>query len=154
MIHAQNTKGAVMVIPQSLTTNDTATATVDTLGFDYCDIELTIDTVASTSNLVSVFSVTEGDVTNATEAIVAFTGGTATSTSVGFVIHNAASVCETVATLGRLFIDLKKRKRYLKVSITPDEAPQIMGVNAHLSRADVAPSTYLAAGAKAGYKAG
>lgn len=154
MIHAQNTKGAVMIIPQSVATNATATATVDTKGFNYCDIELTIDTAASTSNLVAAFTVTEGDVTGATEAIVAFTGGTATSTSVGFVIHNAASVCETVASLGRLFIDLEKRKRYLKVAVTPGVAAQIVGVNAYLSRASIAPNTYLEAGAKAGYKVG
>jgi hypothetical protein len=111
---------------------------VDCLGFNYLDIDVGLDTQASTTSAPATVSLTEGDDTNASSAIVAFTGGTAVSTSVGFVIPK--SVTSIGASIG-FKVDLLKRKRYIKLAVTPGDAAQIIWAHYRLSRAQEVPNT-------------
>lgn len=97
---------------------ETITANLDLLGYDYVEIDVISTTANTTSNRPSVLKLSESDdATNFTD-IVAFTGGTATSSSVGFTIPSWFTATANTKTL-RFNMDTRHRKRYLKLSITP-----------------------------------
>lgn len=105
--------------PASVASTATTTMTFDTIGFDYAVINILSGTQATTDAAITTITLKEADNTSATSfaAIAAFTGGTATSTSVGFVIPGV-----TVTGVGagiQLQVDLRKRKRYLLLNVTP-----------------------------------
>ena len=133
MIFGQDVKSQSLVKAVSVATGATATAHLDTLGFDYAQIYVVGDTASSA---ISVLKLSEGDTTSAFTDIVAFTGGTAVSTSVGFVIPSADTSTPPDV---RMDIDLRQRKRYLKIWITPGVAG-LMEATSHLSRAGVTPA--------------
>jgi hypothetical protein len=129
MIQTHNLKRLALVKPQSITTN-AISGTVDTLGFNYAEIVVHLDTQAASSTVA--FAVTEGDTTSAatTAADLAMTTvAPQTSTQDFYVWH----------------LDLKKRKRFLKLAITPVTA--VLG-SAHLvlSRGGQTPATAAARG--------
>lgn len=142
MIYSQDCKLANVIVPASVTDGATATGYVDTLGYDTCQLIWHISTGADTSDMPEVCKVAEGDTTSAYTDIPAFTGGTATSTSVGFVIPPSHA---TVEQLYSMNIDLRGRKRYLKCTLTP-ETTNINYVVAVLGRGDVMPDTTTEAG--------
>jgi hypothetical protein len=82
-----------------------------------------MNTHATNKAALTTLKITESDTVtsiSSQSAIVALTGGTATSTSVGFVIPAA-----TAMGLGagiEFQIDLRKRKRYLGLQVTPGDA--------------------------------
>ena len=94
----------------------------DTAGFEKANIVLKCyNDSAGSSGFVSSIILKESDTdTSASNqtAIVAFTGGTATSTSVGFVIEKNTSADSIGAIC--LQVDLKKRKRYLSLYVVAD----------------------------------
>jgi hypothetical protein len=94
----------------------------DTSGYDSANIFLaSYNDSAGSSGFVSSLYLTESDtVTSASSqtAIVAFTGGTATSTSVGFVITKNTSA-DSIGAI-ELQVDLRKRKRYLGLYAVAD----------------------------------
>jgi hypothetical protein len=142
MIFSQNCKFAYVFYPVSKTDGGTASGQVDTIGYDQCQLVFIIATGSSTGDAPEVCKVSEGDTSTAWTAIPAFTGGTATSTSVGFVIPNSHA---TVEQLYAMNIDLKGRKRWIKVELTP-ETTQINGCIAILSRPDIMPDSTTEAG--------
>lgn len=101
-----------------------AIASFDTKGYRSCNIYLqAYSTSAAASGFVSSISVKESDtVTSPTSqtAIVAYTGGTATSTSVGFVLGGDTANSGAIGACD-LQIDLKGRKRYLGLYIVADQ---------------------------------
>ena len=112
--------GRVIMPPASVASTATATLNFDTLGYDYLVADFTYGTQSTTDAALTVLKWAEGDTTSSYADIVAFTGGTATSTSVGYVIPAV-----TVSGLGggiQFQMDLRKRKRYLKLSFTPGTA--------------------------------
>ena len=109
--------GRVIMPPASVASTATATLNFDTLGYDYLVADFTYGTQATTDAALTTLKWSEGDTTSSYADIVAFTGGTATSTTVGYVIPAV-----TVTGLGggiQFQMDLRKRKRYLKLSFTP-----------------------------------
>jgi hypothetical protein len=87
----QNSKTVNALTPQSVGTAGVTGTTIDLLGARWAQIDVHINSATAQP---TVFKLTEGDTTTAvTDAIVAFTGGTATSTSVGFVIPTFDSAC-------------------------------------------------------------
>ena len=135
MIHAQNAKKGVIVIPQSVATNATASGSFDCLGYEYAEVDVILDTAAATSNNPATVTLYEGDTSTAFTAIAAFTGDDTTN---GFTIPAADT---SVAVIYGMFVDLRKRKRYLKLALTTAGAAQICGATYRLSRADEAPNT-------------
>lgn len=136
----------------SKTAGATATGMIDTLDtnvgtrYDFLCLALREATVDVVSNKPTVLKITESDTTNLTDAtaIVAFTGGTATSTSVGFVIATGNTSATTITSFN---IDLRGRKRYLFLSVSP-AVTQINGAWGVLGRGSQAPATATLAGIK------
>lgn len=131
---------AMVVIPIATTaTNATQKMSFSKIGnggerFDYANILVHVGTSATTSAVMSTLKLSESDtvssVTSMTD-IVAFTGGTATSSSVGFVIPTAQA---GGGNLVELRVDLRKRKKYLGLTQTPGQS-LICGASALLTRA-------------------
>jgi hypothetical protein len=121
--------------PASVASTATTSCMFDTVGYDYAIIDVLSGTQSTTDAAITTITLKEADDTNATSfsAITAFTGGTATSTSVGFVIPAV-----TVTGLGagiQLQVDLRKRKRYLLLNCTPGTT-LVMAADIQLSRAE------------------
>jgi len=82
------------------------TAALDTTGADYALIVVNVGAELNTNSTNVVVSITEGDTTN--------------SFSTFNSDFNSITVDNTAATVATRAIDLKGRKRYLKISVTPD----------------------------------
>jgi len=97
--------------------------TFDTKGYDRANIYLMgRNNSAASSGFVSSIILAEHDTDTSYSnqaAIAAFTGGTATSTSVGFVIDKTGTASHH--RVAELQIDLKKRKRYLSLYVATDQ---------------------------------
>ena len=134
-----------MIPPATVAAASTTEAGVDTIGFDYCTIDVINGAIATDANAVTFIQVSESDTVLPTHytdgaAIVALTGAAATSATAGFVLP-APSTC-TVVPIGSNFrfnIDLRGRKRYLGLLVTPAQTWALSAV-AHLSRADTDPA--------------
>jgi len=142
VIHAQNVKKSIPITPQSVATNATATGNVDLLGYDYCSIDVILDSAGATSSNPAVLKLTECD-TTVVSSFVAITAFTGDNTSGGFTIPAADTAAAQVV---RFNVNAHGRKRYLKVSITPAGAAQIVGAVAECSRAQSSPTTDALAG--------
>lgn len=123
--------------PATCATNATQTMAFDTKGYDRANVYVLLNTHATNGTTVQTLTFSESDtVTSASSMtdIVALTGGTATSTSVGFVIPLVA----TAGTGGTIEfqIDLRKRKRYLGLEITHGATTMYSGAIAILSRSE------------------
>lgn len=126
----QNSKSVNALTPQSVGTSGVTGTTVDLLGARWAQIDVHINSATAQP---TVFKLTEGDSTSAvTDAIVAFTGGTATSTSAGFVIPTFDSAA---SQLVRFNVDTRGRKRYLALTITA-AAAHICSARARLELSD------------------
>lgn len=98
-------------------------------------------TADAVSNCPTVLKLQESDDTVTTNFanITAFVGGTATSSTVGFVIGNDVTATTTLAKY--VFnVNLLPRKRYLRLLISPATSQTYYAV-AELSRNAVAPTT-------------
>lgn len=134
----------VIVINQSSTTNaETASGNIDTMGYDF----LSLDVITTTSNAVtnnpSVLKLAESDdtvVSNFSD-ITEFVGdGTG-----GFTIPDAV----TSGDWGVKFnVDLRGRKRYLKLSVSPVTTQTISGIG-NLTKAEQSPVSATDANVKA-----
>lgn len=130
MFPLQNTATFVAIKPQSVTSGATASVYVDCLGYSEAAVDVLLDSQASTTSNPSVLKLSEADVTNSSSFadITAFVGDGAS----GFVVPAAGSAAPTVV---RLNVDLRKRKRYLKVTVSPDGATQLIGAAVTLGKA-------------------
>lgn len=130
MIHSQNTKTVVLVKPQSVATNATATGSVDCKGFSQAKVTVVLDSAAAVSSNPAVLKLAEGDTTSSYTDIGVFTGDDTTD---GFTIPNADTESPQVI---RMNVDLRKRKRYLRLSLTSAGAAQLSAATIDLSRAE------------------
>lgn len=118
MNHGANSKKILAVNQASTTNGATASGNIDTLGFDYASIDVLTTTSNDTTNNPSVLKISESDdtvVTNFAD-IAEFTGDGASGFTIPAAITAATSITGPYATLN---VDLRGRKRYLKVSVTP-----------------------------------
>ena len=118
MLHV-NGCGICVMPPATSATNATHTLTFDCKGFDYANVYVGMGTHATDKAALSTCKFTEGTNTSCGTAIVALTGGTATSSSVGFVIPAATSMGPGAVI--EFQVDLRKRKRYLDLRLTPGD---------------------------------
>lgn len=128
MFPLQNAGSVAVIAPASTATNATASGVIDTMGYEEVKVCVLLDSAASTSNNPVTLSLTESDDATTYVAIAAFTG----DATDGFTIPNADSVNPQVVELN---VDSRARKRYLKVSVTPGTAAQIVGAVAVLGKA-------------------
>lgn len=139
-------KSVLGLATASTTNGATATALFDTLGFNTCTINVNMTTADSTTNKLTTLKISESDdtvVTNFVD-ITAFVGGTNT----GNFTLPAPSTTTNQPNLYKFNIDLRGRKRYLKVTATPPTTQSIT-VWADLHKPQQSPVTAAAAGAVA-----
>ena len=129
MMPLQNTATLVAIKPQSVTSGATASGFVDTLGYDEAAVDVVLDSQASTTSNPSVLKLMQSDITDAT-GFANVTGFVGDATD-GFVIPPAG----TAATVVRLNVDMRARKRYLRVDVSPDGATQLLGAVVTLGKA-------------------
>ena len=122
-------------------TNATQTMVFDTVGeagekYNYANLYVMCDTHATNGASIGTLAIKESDSSTAVSshsAIVAFTGGTATSTSVGYVIPGASTLGAGGGVI-EFQVDLRKRKRYLSLNVTPGSTTFQISALALLSR--------------------
>lgn len=125
-------KHVVMFAPTSTTAAATTTGLVDRKGYNWCQISILSTTQNVVSNRPTVLALTECDTSNGTfVAIPKFTGGTATSATVGFVIASPPDTSNNTETVFN--VDCRGRKRWLKLAVSP-LTTQVIGADAILSR--------------------
>lgn len=134
----------VIAINQASTTNaGTASGNIDTLGYDHAEIDIITTTSNDTTNNPSVLKLSESDdtvVTNFSD-ITKFVGDGAG----GFTIPAAV----TSGNWGvKMSVDLRNRKRYLKVSVSP-VTTQVITAIANLHKGDEGPNSATDAGVNA-----
>jgi hypothetical protein len=134
MLTVEDCKLEVMLAPSTVTlaTNSSNYGYLDTRGWDYATILVTTRALATTSAVCKVLAITEGTNSTAASAIVALTGGAATSGSVGFVIPPFEGTAH--GAIVQFNIDLRKRKRYLRLQVNPGNVAAGIGAVAILSR--------------------
>lgn len=136
-------KQVIVIDSASTTAAATATGVVDTLGFDWMTVDLTLSTSDSTSNNPSTIAWTECD-TNAYSSSSAITALTGDGVG-GFTIPAAT----TATVWGMKFnLNLGSRKRYMFLAVAPTTT-QVVTAIANLGRAEVAPVNTTKANVKA-----
>ena len=140
MVHAQNDKVVAEVPAAAIGSTATATLTIDTLGYDHASV-----TVMRASNSATAFAnvlkVEEGDTTASYSNVTALVaGGTG-----GFTVPAISAAGTNSASVVKLDVDCKAKKRYLRVSYSPAATANV-AISARLSRAEVAPETASDAG--------
>lgn len=128
MRHASANKEEFMVAPQSMTNSATVTANLDTRGFDYATIRIGFASEINTNAVGPTISVLESDDTVVTN----------------FATITADRTAETItAAKGVLYhVDMRGRKRYLRLSVTTATATNdnvTFAAIASLSRAEEPP---------------
>lgn len=122
-------KSVLVVASQSATAGATVTGSVDTQGFDWLTLDMVQHTVAAATNKLTVCKISESDTTDATNYsdVTALVGGGAG----GFAIPN---IDTQNPSMFKFNLDLKKRKRYLKLSLSPATTQTVYAVaNLHIA---------------------
>jgi len=124
------------IIPISKTAAATASTDlpIDTLGYDFMSVTVIASTADVVSNTLSVLKLTEADVTAATSFsnVSGAVGGT------DFTIATNAYTSTTNQNVWTFNVDLRARKRYLKVLASP-QTTMVIGAVASMYRGEQAP---------------
>lgn len=135
-------KNVIAITPVSTTNGGTATGEmIDTKGWDYVNIAIVAGTANVVSNTLSVLKIEEGDTTS---SVATFSG--AVSGTDYTIATNAYTSSANGQNVWSFNVDTRARKRYLRVSASPQTTMVIGGV-ATLSRGEAAPTTSAQAGA-------
>jgi len=135
------TKTVIAIIPISVTNGGTATGElIDTKGYDYVTIGVVSSTANVVSNTLSVFKIEEGDTTSSVATFAGAVSGT------DYTIATNAYTTTTNQNVWSFNVDCRARKRYLRVSASP-QTTMVIGGLAVLTRAEKAPTTSAEAGA-------
>jgi hypothetical protein len=134
-------KNVIAITPISKTAGATATGEfIDTKGFDYAIISVIAGTADVVSNTINVLKLEEGDTTS---SVATFSGAKQdTDFTIATNAYTSTSNGQNVWSYG---VDLRARKRYLRVSVSPQTTMVIGGV-ASLHRAEKQPATAAEAG--------
>jgi hypothetical protein len=140
MLHSENTKVVAELPTAAVGATASATLTIDTLGYDHASISV-LRAGNSDTNFANVVKVEESDSSGSGYGnITALVGGG----TGGFSVP-AASASTSTTNILKMDVDCKAKKRYLKVTYTPGVTATV-GIVAHLSRGEVAPSSASQAG--------
>jgi len=131
-------------LSDDIATSATHSHEIDTLGYKYASIDVIFSPfTASNVSLASVLKVGEADTAGATPADIApLVGGGAS----GFTIAaTGASTGANVGGIARFNVDLRGRKRYLTVTVSPSTTVAVV-TSARLSKGENHASTASEAG--------
>lgn len=135
------TKSVIAITPISKTNGATATGEyIDTKGWDYADIAVIAGTADVVSNTLSVLKIEEGDTTS---SFATFAG--AVQNTDFTVATNAYTSTANGQNVWKFGVDTRGRKRYLRVSASP-QTTMVIGAVATLSRGEKMPSSASEAG--------
>ncbi len=126
----------------SVAASATYTHEIDTLGYKYASIDVLFSPfTASNVSIASVLKVGEADTAGATATdVTGLRGGTDFT-----IAATGASTGANIGAIARFNVDLRGRKRYLTVSVSPSTTVAVI-TNARLSKGDVHASTASEAG--------
>ena len=111
----------VPMINKTAAASGTVFGNIDTIGYDYLKMDMSIGSASAAETALETLSVCEND----TSAMTAYTDGSpvtalvcaaAVSTSAGYVLPARSS---TLANTYRVNIDLRGRKRYIGLYVEP-----------------------------------
>lgn len=125
-IDLQNAKFVLSLAPISVNGTAATTTEIDTLGYDYLTLVVQTGSLGATMDELSI---TESDTAGSGHAAV--TGGTWTD-PVGTTDNNKIYAA---------FIDLRKRKRYIKLVADPGASASLVSSVGILTRAEVSPTS-------------
>ena len=146
MYHSQNVK-TIALAPTSIASNATATLIVDTKGFAEAQFVLLPGTTNTVSNNFATLRLDEGDTTSSFGAVPGYVGGT--NSADGFTIPINQVTSATAANPYVFNVDLRGRKRYLRLTATPKTAVLIGGL-CNLHRPATSPDSIAEAAAAGG----
>ena len=134
MFHAQFDKVLATLPTAAVGATATSTLTIDRLGFDHVSVSALRASNASTV-FASVLKVEESDVSGSGYSdVTALVGG-------GTGCFSIPAVTDTdAASIVKIDIDARAKKRYLKVSMTPG-ASATLAIVASLSKAEESPTS-------------
>ena len=119
-------------------------ANIDTLGFDWCTIDILASTQSASTQAgsPSVLKIQESDTTVVTSFVdvVGFRGASATATNVDFVVGIGYIATTSGLNAYKFNVDCRARKRYLNIVASPTTT-QTFNVVANLGRGEQAPTT-------------
>lgn len=133
MFPVQPSKAAIIFAPVSATNGATQSGTFDCVGHDHAEIDLVLATADVVSNKPSVLKFQESDTTDASN--YADSAGLVGGTDFTVVAGDTQN-----PQIVKFSIDLRKRKRYMKLIVSP-RTTQINGANVNLRRSEVVPVT-------------
>lgn len=133
MIPLDNIKNAVLWAPVSTSSGATVSGYVDTLGYEVALIDVQLD-ATGTANPITL-DLSEGPAAT----------GAWTTVSVGDTDYTIPAVETVLSTIG-FVVDLKHRKRFLKVHLTPGDDAVVNSCAAKLGRPKESPITDSAMG--------
>lgn len=128
-------KSTLVLDKRGATNGETVTVNIDCLGFDFLTLDIHSSTSNNTTNNPSTFKISHADDTNATSFsdITAFVGdGTG-----GWTIPNWHTQTADAKPV-KFDIDLRHRKRYLKLTITPITTQDFIAIG-NFSRGEATP---------------
>jgi len=137
-----NAGARVISVPVTTATNATQSQSFSRAGYDHANIMILVGTHATDGAPIGTITISESNTVTSPSSmtdIVAFTGGTATSTSVGFVIPGAAATGP--GALLEFHMDLQKRKKYIGIEVTPGTTTMNIGIITQLTRGNVSDDT-------------
>lgn len=140
-----NTKHMIAIVPISKTNGATATGEpIDTKGWDYVDIAVVASTADVVSNTLSVLKIEEGDTTS---SYATFTGAVSgTDYTIATNAYTQIGATGGSQNVWSFHVDTRARKRYLRVSASP-QTTMVIGGAAVLSRGEKGPVSVSDAGA-------
>lgn len=106
MKHLQAMNASVVLAPDASSTN-ARTANLDCQGADYATFLISVSAEANTNSTGVVLSLLESDDTVVTNFAT-------------FSTNHAVTIDNTSAVVHKACVDMEGRKRYLRVSLTPD----------------------------------
>lgn len=142
MLHLARSKTDANLGTADTTTSQTASHTIDTLGFAYASIDVVFEPAAATTDAICrALKVEESDASGSGYADVTALVGGGTG---GFTIPTSGSRTAG-SNVVRLNVDLRGKKRYLKVSATPVAASVVASV-VRLGRGEIGASDATSSG--------
>ena len=135
MNHLQGTRTVASIGTADTATNATFSHVIDTLGYDYASIDIVLEANAATTDALARALVLQQSDTNSDAAFANITefvgGGTG-----GFTIPTTSS--SSASNIVRFNLDLRGRRRFLRVRATPQAASVVCSV-ARLGKPEVGP---------------
>jgi hypothetical protein len=133
MLHLARTKTVAKIGTGDTTTAQTASHTIDTLGYAYASIDVVLEPASATTDAVAIAcKVEESDASGSGFGDIAALVGGGTG---GFTIPSSGSKTADSNVI-RLNLDLRGHKRYLKVSATP-VAASVVATVVRLGRGEI-----------------